>query len=323
MNHPGRNDLCPCGSGLKYKKCCMIKTKSIDESDQAQGLRVQAIKEMSNENWLQAIDKFTIILKDVPDPHNVLEAMASCYDGLENYLMAAEYYEKALAVCPESRRAPLLYRLGVSRGCARRIDKAADAFQQCLGLQSDSTSRDHVIQALKLLEEIREGKRDPAIFFVQVQMQRAFSDMEADHYESAAARLERLAAIEPENAAIFYNLGVVYTFLKREDEALVLFQKSVDLYPNYYQAWYNMGQICLIKKDDFSRAFHCFDRATAIRPDYIGAHHQKGTVCELLGDKKAALECWERALQLDPNNKQAEDNVRRLGSDTLGDTVPQ
>ncbi|MFN7671782.1 MAG: SEC-C metal-binding domain-containing protein [Planctomycetota bacterium] len=19
---PGRNDLCPCGSGLKYKKCC-------------------------------------------------------------------------------------------------------------------------------------------------------------------------------------------------------------------------------------------------------------------------------------------------------------
>lgn len=21
----GRNDKCPCGSGLKYKKCCLIK----------------------------------------------------------------------------------------------------------------------------------------------------------------------------------------------------------------------------------------------------------------------------------------------------------
>ena len=21
----GRNDLCPCGSGLKYKKCCLVK----------------------------------------------------------------------------------------------------------------------------------------------------------------------------------------------------------------------------------------------------------------------------------------------------------
>ncbi|MBI2437198.1 MAG: SEC-C domain-containing protein [Lentisphaerae bacterium] len=22
-NKPGRNDYCPCGSGLKYKKCCL------------------------------------------------------------------------------------------------------------------------------------------------------------------------------------------------------------------------------------------------------------------------------------------------------------
>jgi len=25
---PGRNDPCPCGSGKKYKKCCMLKQKS-------------------------------------------------------------------------------------------------------------------------------------------------------------------------------------------------------------------------------------------------------------------------------------------------------
>ena len=24
-NKPGRNDPCPCGSGLKYKKCCIQK----------------------------------------------------------------------------------------------------------------------------------------------------------------------------------------------------------------------------------------------------------------------------------------------------------
>ena len=24
-NHIGRNDLCPCGSGKKYKNCCMLK----------------------------------------------------------------------------------------------------------------------------------------------------------------------------------------------------------------------------------------------------------------------------------------------------------
>ena len=24
-NHVGRNDMCPCGSGKKYKNCCMLK----------------------------------------------------------------------------------------------------------------------------------------------------------------------------------------------------------------------------------------------------------------------------------------------------------
>lgn len=26
MSQPGRNDLCPCGSGKKYKKCCELKS---------------------------------------------------------------------------------------------------------------------------------------------------------------------------------------------------------------------------------------------------------------------------------------------------------
>ena len=26
----GRNDLCPCGSGKKYKKCCMKKEKVVE-----------------------------------------------------------------------------------------------------------------------------------------------------------------------------------------------------------------------------------------------------------------------------------------------------
>jgi SWIM/SEC-C metal-binding protein len=26
----GRNDPCPCGSGLKFKKCCLIKTNEVD-----------------------------------------------------------------------------------------------------------------------------------------------------------------------------------------------------------------------------------------------------------------------------------------------------
>ena len=32
MAATGRNDLCPCGSGRKYKKCCASKTASARQS---------------------------------------------------------------------------------------------------------------------------------------------------------------------------------------------------------------------------------------------------------------------------------------------------
>ncbi len=313
MTQPGRNDPCPCGSGLKYKKCCLEKkTENNIGIDEISRTRAKAFKDMSEENWFSAIDRFKEILQQVPDPHTLLEAIASCYDGLENYLTAAEYYEKALAVCPDSQRFDTYYRLGISRACAERIEKASDAFRKCLEISTNAQNDEHVRRILNQLEEIVAGKENPRVFRVHVQLQRAFSDMENDRYEAAAARLEQLVAIEPENSAIFYNLGVVYTFLGREDEAIAHFRKTVELSPDYVQAYYNLGQIYLIKKRDFSQALNCFDRAATIRPDYIGAHHQRGVAYEMVGDKQKAIECWERTLELDPENKQAKENIERL-----------
>jgi tetratricopeptide (TPR) repeat protein len=309
----GRNDPCPCGSGLKYKKCCLAKNLQYQQRpDEERGTLAKAFKAMSAEDWEEAIGLFKQIVDEVPDRYAVLEAIGACYDGLENYLMAAEYYEKALAICPPARRFEVNYRLGVSRGSAGRPEKAASAFQDCLELADDDAKRQPIRAILATLKEIEEGKRPPEVFHVHVQLQRAFSDMEEERYESAAARLEALRPVDPENPTILYNLGVALTFMKREDEALKLFQRCVDLDPQYAQAWYNLGQIFMIVKGDFSGALHCFEMAATARPDYIGAYHQKGIAFELLGDKEKALECWEQTLRLDPENKQAKGNIARL-----------
>jgi tetratricopeptide (TPR) repeat protein len=312
INH-SRNDPCPCGSGLKYKKCCLKKNQQPENLDpETDRIRAQAFKEMSQENFEEAVRLFNSCLESSTDPHEILEAIAACFDGLENYSSAMEYYAKALAFLPISSHRELNYRLGVAAGCAEKFDEALSAFHKCLEYPCDSATKDNLIEIIRIIEDIHSKKVGPAFFRVRVQLQRAFSDMEAENYESAAARLEKLAEIDPEDSTIFYNLGVAYTFLKREEEALVQFRKSVDLNPNYAQAWFNMGQISLIKSRDVSHALHCFERAVLIRPDYISAHHQRGIAFGLLGDREKALACWRKTLELDPENKAAKESIFRL-----------
>ena len=317
MNLPDRNDRCPCGSGLKYKKCCLPKgNDSRNDPEGTQGILAQAYKNMGDEKWAEAISLFKEALDISRDRHSVLEAIAACYDGIEDYLPASEYYEKALACCPSARRLGLYYRLGVSRACAGRWQKAEDAFLQYLDILEDSEQKALILQVLKNLALVKEGKKNPSFFRVQVQLQRAFTDMEADRHEYALARLKKIAEIDPENSAIFYNLGVVYTFLKNEDKALENFQRCIDFDPEYAPAYYNMGQIHLLRKRDFSQALHFFDLATAVRPNYIGAHHQRGTAYGLLGNPQKAIECWKKTLQLDPGNNQARENIERVRDST-------
>jgi tetratricopeptide (TPR) repeat protein len=42
MAKPGRNDPCPCGSGKKYKKCCLMKDEAEDQARLRHDARTQA-----------------------------------------------------------------------------------------------------------------------------------------------------------------------------------------------------------------------------------------------------------------------------------------
>lgn len=313
MDTPKRNDPCPCGSGLKYKKCCLPKSfESYHEPDEIASSLAHAYNLMSGENWSEAAEILRSLLLHANSPHVILEALAACYDGMEEYVAAAEHYEQALSACPQARRAELFYRLGVSRACAQNFNEAREAFQASHDLQRNQLAKD---QIRKILDQLDRVSGDyPSFFFVQVQLQRVFSEMDSERYEVAATRLEKLSEVDPENPAIFYNMGVVYTFLKREEEALEQFRRSLELEPGYFQAWYNMGQILLLKKKDLSLALNCFDRALMIKPDYASALYQRGLVFELMGDLLEACECWERTLEIDPGNEQARESLIKAHS---------
>ncbi len=317
MSLPPRNQPCPCGSGKKFKKCCGANAP-VDTGQNsrkpASHTKADALKRMSERNWNEAISLFKSILDQTDEPHYILQAIASCYDGLDEFLHAAEYYEKALALAPQDLQGTLWHQLGVARACAGRIDKAEEAFEHAMEREDHPARRQHISAVITMLRRIRDGQENPHSFLLRVQLERAFTDMEEERYESAAARLQGLLPLDPDNPVLLYNLGVVRTFLKEEDSALQAFERTVKINPAYAEAWYNIGQIALLKQRDYSKALHCFEKASQARPDYIGAHHQSGVAWELLGDKDKAVACWTKTLELDPNNRQAQQNIDRVRS---------
>ncbi len=307
-----RNDPCPCGSGLKYKKCCMQESKIFNDEDPASELLASAYKKLSDREWEEALALFEKALPSSKSPHTIYEAIASCFDGMDDCWSAMAAYERALESCPRARRPTIVYRYAATKARCKLWDEAYDAFQEYKRLVRGSEEEAGVDIFLEMIKRIQNGEVHENWFESNIQLRRAFTAMEEERFEDAAKRLERACELEPENAVIYFNLGVAYTFLKKDDKALQTFQTCVDIDPKAAEAYYNMGQIYLLQKKDFSRALSCFSRAASVRPDYIGAHHQKGKAYELLGYPEKALECWERTIELDPDNKMARYNIGRV-----------
>jgi tetratricopeptide (TPR) repeat protein len=108
MAKVGRNAPCPCGSGKKYKKCCLLrkdgKTQTdvkpmrfipvFTELDQLSNSVVDLIKQNRLDEAEAASRK---LLTDYPDQIDGLNRLAMVYEARGEKSKAADYYQKAAA----------------------------------------------------------------------------------------------------------------------------------------------------------------------------------------------------------------------------------
>lgn len=120
MSKPGRNDPCPCGSGKKYKRCCLHQHEAAaaeraaaaaaeaaaqppppgfvwegdNELDDASNRVVDLVHAGQLDEAEQAARE---LLVRYPDVHDGFERLAMVYEARGDRAQAAEYYRKALA----------------------------------------------------------------------------------------------------------------------------------------------------------------------------------------------------------------------------------
>ncbi|MEW6666284.1 MAG: SEC-C metal-binding domain-containing protein [Thermodesulfobacteriota bacterium] len=106
MAKPGRNDPCPCGSGKKYKKCCLpLHEESRAKQHAAVSLTpgFTDLDDLSNSvvDLIEAgrLDDAEAACRDLltrhPDQIDGTERLAAVYEAKGEKKLAAEYYRKA------------------------------------------------------------------------------------------------------------------------------------------------------------------------------------------------------------------------------------
>jgi hypothetical protein len=110
-----------------------------------------------------------------------------------------------------------------------------------------------------------------------------------------------------ESAVAHYNRGVTLHELQRIDEALAAYERAIALKPDFVEALNNRGNILAgLKRHD--EALASFDRALVLRPDFAEAHNNRGVTLYELRRFDEALASHDRAIALKPNHPEALNN---------------
>jgi tetratricopeptide (TPR) repeat protein len=113
---------------------------------------------------------------------------------------------------------------------------------------------------------------------------------------AALQRADEFLATHPRDAQMRFLKGVMLSDAKRNDEAIALFQKLVEDYPDLAEPYNNLA-VLYAGVGDYGKARATLEQALRTNPSYATAH-------ENLGDVQAALaaQSYSRALKLDPAN---------------------
>ncbi len=135
--------------------------------------------------------------------------------------------------------------------------------------------------------------------------------------ELAEAILERLHEAHPHDRTVAINLGGAYILRGRFKQAVPLLEAVVAQEENNAMAWTNLaaaylGNPVLATSEQQDRAIAAFERALACDPAAPNVAYNIGLIYRDRGDRELAIDWFNRALQANPNDRDARRVLDRL-----------
>jgi Tfp pilus assembly protein PilF len=125
-----------------------------------------------------------------------------------------------------------------------------------------------------------------------------------------ARSVEQRRVLDAQYAAANYNLGLTRVSSGDHSEALVYFQRAVEVQPNHVDALVNLGAL-LARAGRAQKALVYFERAVAIDPDSLPARINLAAALNASRKYAVAVSHFEAVLAADPNHAQSHSQLAR------------
>ena len=114
----------------------------------------------------------------------------------------------------------------------------------------------------------------------------------------------KLLKIYKENHLLYYFVGTTFLQLKKYNEAIINFEKSLTYNSNFAETYNNLG-IALAEKKKYTFALNNYNKAINLKADYIDAYLNRGISFSKLKKYKEAIQDFNFVVNIDPYNSKA------------------
>lgn len=308
---PGRNDPCPCGSGRKYKNCCLgSRTASATPAPPTDARQLLAMfaagRHAELERYLHAL------VEQQPQSGFLWTLLGATLQAQGKDGLLA--WQRATTLAPGDFDA----QTGLGKALLEHglFAEASDAFRRALASQPENpVAQFHLGDTLRLLGRcedaatlLRSALRK-APDFAEGRMSLAATLAELGQFSEAEANGRRAVELAPEYAAAHFALGNILRDSARPREARDCFATALRIEPNYLAALGNLGNV-LQEIGSFADAEQCYRRTLQLSPAYAMASRNLGKLLVEQSRFADAEACYRAALK---TAAQDAETLERLG----------
>ena len=147
----------------------------------------------------------------------------------------------------------------------------------------------------------KENKKQGKAALMQTELLQAIKVHANGDLSIAEGMYQKLHAKDNTNYDLVRHLGILYQDLKDNEKAYNYFLKAIEIRPNGFEAYNNLGAIHILNKNQ-SLALKCFEKSYSINPNYVPTINNLAGLYHRLHDRNLALKFAKKSMSLQPNN---------------------